>query len=79
MCNERLAIDDPDPHPVVARNIAAQADVITANSGSAAARQTRERTFSSIQPDLSLAVLRSALAEIACDLDRQEPAAAVGR
>ena len=81
MCNELPAIDDPDPDLSVVRNIAAQADVIAtrANSGSATARLTRERSSGRIRPDLSLAVLRSALAEIACDLDRQEPATAVGR
>jgi len=81
MCNELLAIDDVNPHLSIVRNIAAQADVIAtrANSGSPAARLTRERTLGRIRPDLSLAVLRGALAEIACDLDRQEPATAVGR
>jgi hypothetical protein len=81
MCNELFAIDDADLHRSMVYNIAPQAGLMTtgANSAGAAARLTRERSFGRIRPDLSLAVLRSALAEIACDLDRQEPATAVGR
>ena len=79
MCNELPAIDDPAPYLSVVRNIAARADLIATRANSAAARLTRERSLGRIRPDPSLAVLRSALVEIACDLDRQESATAVGR